>query len=1092
MQRCGEDDILDTVDAAVCVALAVAGSLAAFSVALRTADILSSGPPGAELPEAAAHRGPGFEAAGQWATGTAVLRCVVRISPSPRPGKWDLVLLRRRAGGRSADGTEMLRLATVQLARVVLFPGGWVGWEGFDPAVHPPFRRLLLRLPPRAGACFAAAASALPAQLCRPPPGGGPWGRFLPAALRPQPAPQRVVPCAAPGQLPATFPASEAEVGEVCAVLSEPRSGDDDVETAAWELSSALRALLRHRRSAPPDGRPPLPADGNLAPFDSPGVAAWRSGDGRPHRSPVTPWPPGPRCMLVWACRSARSAPRLRELPADVLGVTARYLIADSRPRPPLPFLLAHLGAARGAHSAAAAPECSPPPLPDFRALLRPGAESAELRRRGDMWTAEAGEHARTPCRHQQAPSPSAATPLPPAPPGRALQEQNVAARTPGVTDEDWAAAQRRAVRRARRVAAAGRCGVRRCSGELSPRYLGTVPVRTLTEWHIRWLSSLRRAALESKLAEERAAPLRPSVLHSCRAAANEKEEMRALYDWEPTKGRLEAGLSDPTRDGRPVQERLAAAAEARAAAAVRLGADRRAAEAALRTQQVRALVPWVGLAALGTRSEGRPVISPGCGPWTNVLLLACCGQCDAVSGMGTARKNTTAPELRGRSRSAPRDAFGGGAPPRRRSIQCVHAGGWGAGVAERLWPLLRGEHPEGSGPSAVFDVRMHANAVCFALEPGVVDQLRCGTSRTLYAPAALLQGAEGSGGLFPRGWWGPSSRRVVDAAVERLRLMAEESDTAPDVLGFGAAGGGCGGGALCRLLSAVREQRRSAAVHCFLKWPPRLGCSGPCSHLNALLALPRLCELADTSVLCGADCGSAAAAAAALSAPVRIPFSAEAGQRCGALTPSDVAPSLFPLPRQWGLRDKGRGWLPCGSWVEGAAPGCPPLALAAWSPVTTSGEGALYRALRDPSAALLQLPPAPPKAPAVPSRSLGALAVCCGGGPPGFWQLGARAAAAGWLPPAAPRLHVGSSPLRIAAGGPPHGCSVKGCLVLQSTTALHRPLQELRTATSGLLRRRAFLHWYLGAGLDAADFDEAAEYLTGATRSYAALAAPQ
>merc|ERR1712206_51174 len=79
-------------------------------------------------------------------------------------------------------------------------------------------------------------------------------------------------------------------------------------------------------------------------------------------------------------------------------------------------------------------------------------------------------------------------------------------------------------------------------------------------------------------------------------------------------------------------------------------------------------------------------------------------------------------------------------------------------------------------------------------LEPTVIDEVRTGTYRQLFQPEQLISGKEDAANNFARGHY-TIGREIVDLCLDRIRKLADNCTGLQGFLVFQAVGGGCGSG---------------------------------------------------------------------------------------------------------------------------------------------------------------------------------------------------------------------------------------------------------------------------------------------------------
>merc|ERR1712117_42651 len=162
-----------------------------------------------------------------------------------------------------------------------------------------------------------------------------------------------------------------------------------------------------------------------------------------------------------------------------------------------------------------------------------------------------------------------------------------------------------------------------------------------------------------------------------------------------------------------------------------------------------------------------------------------------------------------------------------------VHVGQAGCQMGNACWELYCLEHgiqPDGQLPSdkatagddsfSTFFTETGAGkhvprAVFLDLEPTVVDEVRTGTYRQLFHPEQLISGKEDVANNFARGHY-TIGKEIVDLCLDRIRKLADQCTGLQGFLVFNAVGGGTGSGLgslLLERLSVYPSPQVSTAV---------------------------------------------------------------------------------------------------------------------------------------------------------------------------------------------------------------------------------------------------------------------------------------
>ncbi|XP_045769701.1 tubulin alpha chain-like isoform X2 [Maniola jurtina] len=146
-----------------------------------------------------------------------------------------------------------------------------------------------------------------------------------------------------------------------------------------------------------------------------------------------------------------------------------------------------------------------------------------------------------------------------------------------------------------------------------------------------------------------------------------------------------------------------------------------------------------------------------------------------------------------------------------------IHIGQAGVQVGNACWELYCIEHgirPDGilvsSDDNSCESFFSHTGAgkmvprvIMVDLEPIPIDEIRTGTYKNLFRPSSLLTGKEDAASNFARGYFGVG-REMIDLALNRVRLAVEECSSLQGFIIFRAFGGGTGSGFTALLLDGL------------------------------------------------------------------------------------------------------------------------------------------------------------------------------------------------------------------------------------------------------------------------------------------------
>jgi len=156
------------------------------------------------------------------------------------------------------------------------------------------------------------------------------------------------------------------------------------------------------------------------------------------------------------------------------------------------------------------------------------------------------------------------------------------------------------------------------------------------------------------------------------------------------------------------------------------------------------------------------------------------------------------------------------------REVISIQIGQAGVQIGNACWELYCLEHgiqPDGQMPSdktvgteddsfntffSETGAGKHVpRAIFFDLEPTVIDEVRTGTHRQLYHPNQLISGKEDSANNYARGHY-TIGRQLIDRVVERIRYLAENCTGLQGFILAHSFGGGTGSGFTSLLMERI------------------------------------------------------------------------------------------------------------------------------------------------------------------------------------------------------------------------------------------------------------------------------------------------
>ncbi|XP_014357013.2 tubulin alpha-1 chain-like [Papilio machaon] len=167
-----------------------------------------------------------------------------------------------------------------------------------------------------------------------------------------------------------------------------------------------------------------------------------------------------------------------------------------------------------------------------------------------------------------------------------------------------------------------------------------------------------------------------------------------------------------------------------------------------------------------------------------------------------------------------------------------IHIGQAGVQIANACWELYCLEHgirPDGflayaddqASYGSFFNEigagKLIPRVVMIDLEPTPIDEIRTGTYRQLFNPTSLLTAKEDAASNFARGYFS-IGREMIDLALNRIRIAAEDCNSLQGFIIFRSFGGGTGSGFTALLLEGlVRDYGKLTKVEYAVYPAPRI-----------------------------------------------------------------------------------------------------------------------------------------------------------------------------------------------------------------------------------------------------------------------------
>ncbi|GAA50555.1 tubulin alpha [Clonorchis sinensis] len=206
--------------------------------------------------------------------------------------------------------------------------------------------------------------------------------------------------------------------------------------------------------------------------------------------------------------------------------------------------------------------------------------------------------------------------------------------------------------------------------------------------------------------------------------------------------------------------------------------------------------------------------------------------------------------------------------PHTQRECINVHIGQCGVQIGNAFWELLCLEHgvqPDGmimtEGISDETDTSFNTffsetgagklvpRAVMLDLEPTVLDEVRTGTYRKLFHPQQLISSKEDAANNYARGHY-TLGKDVIDYTMDRIRKLVDQCDGLQGFLFFHSFGGGTGSGFTSLLMERLSVDYGKKSKLEFAVYPSPRTSTAVVEPYNSLLNTHSTLELTDCAFI--------------------------------------------------------------------------------------------------------------------------------------------------------------------------------------------------------------------------------------------------
>ncbi|MCP9258343.1 Tubulin alpha-1 chain [Dirofilaria immitis] len=202
------------------------------------------------------------------------------------------------------------------------------------------------------------------------------------------------------------------------------------------------------------------------------------------------------------------------------------------------------------------------------------------------------------------------------------------------------------------------------------------------------------------------------------------------------------------------------------------------------------------------------------------------------------------------------------------REVISIHIGQAGVQIGNACWELYCLEHgiqPDGQMPSdksvgsgddsfttffsETGSGRHVPRAVMIDLEPTVIDEIRTGTYRSLFHPEQLITGKEDAANNYARGHY-TIGKEIIDLTLDRIRRLSENCTGLQGFLVFHSFGGGTGSGFTSLLMERLSVDYGKKAKLEFSVYPAPQVSTAVVEPYNSILTTHTTLEHSDCSFM--------------------------------------------------------------------------------------------------------------------------------------------------------------------------------------------------------------------------------------------------
>jgi len=438
------------------------------------------------------------------------------------------------------------------------------------------------------------------------------------------------------------------------------------------------------------------------------------------------------------------------------------------------------------------------------------------------------------------------------------------------------------------------------------------------------------------------------------------------------------------------------------------------------------------------------------------------------------------------------------------REIISLHIGQAGVQTGSSCWELFCLEHgisPDGTMPSDTTPGKEEdafntffsetssgkhvPRAIFMDLEPSVVDEVRTGIYKKLFNPEQMIAGKEDAANNYARGKY-TIGKEHVDLVLEKIRKLTDNCTGLQGFLIFHSVGGGTGSGFGALLLERLSIDYGKKSKLDFCIYPSPLVSTAVVEPYNSVLSTHTLLEHTDVAFMLDNEASyDICKARLNVDRPTYTHLNRLVAQVISSLTASlrfpgalnvdinEFQTNLVPYPRIHFL-------------------------LCSYAPVINK-EKVFHEANSVPELTNAVFEPANMMAKCDPRK--GKYMACClmyrGDVVPkdvtaavGVIKTKRTIQFVDWCPTGF-KCGINNQPPTAIPGGEMAKVP-RACLMLSNTTAIGEVFARLDHKFDLMYAKRAFVHWYVGEGMEEGEFSEAREDLAALEKDYEEVTSDQ